>query len=359
MFYHLLYPLREFFSPLNVFQYITFRSVGAALTALLLSFMLTPWLIRILCRYKIGQHIRRDGPQSHLRKEGTPTMGGVIILLAMVGSTLLWARLNNRFILLTLGSSLWLGAIGFYDDYLKLIRGNPKGLSAAHKLIWQFILATFVAVYLYFFPAHAAYASQVNVPLIKMLNLGYLYVPFVILMLVGASNAVNLTDGLDGLAVGNLIFAAATYAALTYVTGNSKFANYLRIIFVPGSGELTVLLAAMTGACLGFLWYNAHPAEIFMGDTGSLFLGGTLGVVAVCVKHEILLGIIGGIFVAEALSVILQVGSFKLRGRRIFKMAPLHHHFELNGWAESKVVVRFWIIGIVLALLAISTLKLR
>ncbi len=359
MFYHLLYPLRHYFSPLNVFQYITFRSAGAALTALIICLLITPWLIDKLRNRHIGQHIRNDGPKTHLTKEGTPTMGGLVILIAMISSTLLWARLNNRFIILILLATLWLGVIGFVDDYLKLIKGNPRGLSAYHKLLWQFILGLIVAGYLYLFPSSAEYATKVNVPLIKMLNLGYFYIPLVVLIIVGASNAVNLTDGLDGLAVGNLIFAASSYAALTYVTGNYKFADYLRIIFVPGSGELTIFLAAMIGACLGFLWYNAYPAEIFMGDTGSLFLGGTLGIAAVCIKHEVLLVVIGGIFVLEALSVIMQVGSFKLKGRRIFKMAPLHHHFELTGWAENKVVVRFWIIGIFLALLALSTLKLR
>jgi len=359
MFYHLLYPLRHYFSPLNVFQYITFRSAGAALTALIICLLITPWLIDKLRNRHIGQHIRNDGPKTHLTKEGTPTMGGLVILIAMISSTLLWARLNNRFIILILLATLWLGVIGFVDDYLKLIKGIPRGLSAYHKLLWQFILGLIVAGYLYLFPSSAEYATKVNVPLIKMLNLGYFYIPLVVLIIVGASNAVNLTDGLDGLAVGNLIFAASSYAALTYVTGNYKFADYLRIIFVPGSGELTIFLAAMIGACLGFLWYNAYPAEIFMGDTGSLFLGGTLGIAAVCIKHEVLLVVIGGIFVLEALSVIMQVGSFKLKGRRIFKMAPLHHHFELTGWAENKVVVRFWIIGIFLALLALSTLKLR
>ena len=359
MFYYWLYPLRHFFSPFNVFQYITFRSVGAALTALIISLLITPWLIKRLHAFHIGQHIRNDGPQTHLAKEGTPTMGGLIILIAMVVSTVLWARINNRFIIIVMGSTLWLGLIGFIDDYLKLVKKNPKGLPGNYKILGQFILALIVACYLYLFPANTSYATKVNVPLIKMLNLGIFYIPLVILIIVGASNAVNLTDGLDGLAVGSLIFAASSYAALTYVTGNFKFANYLRIIFVPGSGELTVFLAAMIGACLGFLWYNSHPAEIFMGDTGSLFLGGTLGIVAVCVKHEVLLAVIGGIFVVEALSVIMQVGSFKLRGKRIFKMAPLHHHFELKGWAESKVVIRFWIIGIILALLALSTLKLR
>lgn len=359
MFYHLLYPLHRYFGPLNVFQYITFRSVGAALTALIISLIFTPWVIKRLQAFNIGQHIRDDGPKTHLSKEGTPTMGGLVILVAMIVSTLAWARLNNRFIIIIILSSIWLGLIGFVDDYLKLIKRNPKGLAANYKLLGQIILALAVACYLYIFPVNPAYATKVNMPLIKMLNLGLWYLPFVVLVIVGASNAVNLTDGLDGLAVGNLIFAASCYAALTYVTGNFKFASYLRIIFVPGSGELTIFLSAMIGACLGFLWYNAHPAEIFMGDTGSLFLGGALGIVAVCIKHEILLGIIGGIFVIEALSVIMQVGSFKLRGRRIFKMAPLHHHFELKGWSESKVVVRFWIIGIILALLAFSTLKLR
>ncbi|MDD5258704.1 MAG: phospho-N-acetylmuramoyl-pentapeptide-transferase [bacterium] len=359
MFYHLLYPLHNIFSPFNIFQYITFRSVGAALTALVVSLFITPGVIRKLRNFHIGQHIRVDGPQTHLKKEGTPTMGGVIILVSMLFSTLLWARLNNRFIIIGIFSALWLGLLGFYDDYLKLVKRNPRGLSANYKLLGQVVLALIVACYLYLFPVNSFYTTKVNVPLIKMLNLGILYIPFVVLMIVGASNAVNLTDGLDGLAIGNIIFAALTYAVLTYVAGNFKFASYLKIIYAPGTGELTVLLAAMIGAGLGFLWYNAYPAEIFMGDTGSLFLGGTLGVVAVCIKHEVLLGVVGGIFVLEALSVILQVGSFRLRAKRIFKMAPIHHHFELKGWSEPKVVVRFWIVGIILAFLAIATLKLR
>jgi phospho-N-acetylmuramoyl-pentapeptide-transferase len=359
MFYHLLYPLHHIFSPFNVFQYITFRSVGAALTALVISLLITPGVIRKLRNFHIGQHIRTEGPQTHLKKEGTPTMGGVIILVSMVFSTLLWARVNNRFIIIGIFAALWLGLLGFYDDYLKLIKKNPRGLSANYKLLGQIVLALIVACYLYMFPVNSYYTTKVNVPLIKMLDLGYFYIPFVVLMIVGASNAVNLTDGLDGLAIGNIIFAALTYAALTYVAGNFKFASYLRIIYAPGTGELAVLLAAMIGAGLGFLWYNAYPAEIFMGDTGSLFLGGTLGVIAVCIKHEVLLALVGGIFVLEAMSVILQVGSFRLRGKRIFKMAPIHHHFELKGWSEPKVVVRFWIVGIILAFLAFATLKLR
>lgn len=359
MFYHLLYPLHHLFSPFNVFQYITFRSVGAAVTALIISLFITPGVIRKLRAFHIGQHIREEGPQTHFKKEGTPTMGGVIILVSMIFSTLLWARVNNRFILIAVFAALWLGLLGFIDDYLKLVKKNPKGLAANYKLLGQVFLALIVACYIYLFPVNPAYTTKVNVPLIKMLNLGFFYIPFVVLMIVGASNAVNLTDGLDGLAVGNIIFAALTYAALTYVTGNFKFASYLKIIYAPGTGELTVLLAAMIGACLGFLWYNAYPAEIFMGDTGSLFLGGTLGIVAVCIKHEVLLALIGGVFVMEALSVILQVGSFRLRGKRIFKMAPIHHHFELKGWSEPKVVVRFWIVGIILAFLAFATLKLR
>ncbi|MDD5491341.1 MAG: phospho-N-acetylmuramoyl-pentapeptide-transferase [bacterium] len=359
MFYHFLYPLHHIFSPFNVFQYITFRSVGAALTALIISLLITPGVIRKLRTFHIGQHIRTDGPETHLKKEGTPTMGGVIILVSMIFSTFLWARINNRFIIIGIFAAVWLGLLGFYDDYLKLVKKNPRGLSANYKLLGQIVLALIIACYLYMFPVNSSYTTKVNVPLIKMLNLGYFYIPFVVIMIVGASNAVNLTDGLDGLAIGNIIFAALTYAALTYVTGNFKFASYLKIIYAPGTGELTVLLAAMIGACLGFLWYNAYPAEVFMGDTGSLFLGGTLGIVAVCIKHEVLLALVGGIFVIEALSVILQVGSFRLRGKRIFKMAPIHHHFELKGWSEPKVVVRFWIVGIILAFLAFATLKLR
>lgn len=361
MLYHLLFPLKNLFSPLNVFQYITFRSFGAVFTAFFSMLLLMPYFIRILRKAGIGQHIRSDGPQSHLSKEGTPTMGGLVLLVSILFSTFLWARLDNRFILWIFGGIFFLGALGFIDDYLKLVKKNPKGLSAKKKLIGQFVLAAAVGLYLWFLPPNAEFSSMLNIPYLKeaYLNLGYVYVVFVVFILLGASNGVNLTDGLDGLAIGNLIVASFTFAIFAYLAGHVKFANYLKIIYVPGAGEITVYLAAMLGAGLGFLWYNAYPAEIFMGDTGSLFLGGSLGMVAVFIKQELLLVIIGGMFVAEVLSVILQVHSFRRYKRRIFKMAPLHHHFELSGIAEPKVSIRFIIISIILSLIALTSLKLR
>jgi phospho-N-acetylmuramoyl-pentapeptide-transferase len=288
-------------------------------------------------------------------------MGGLLILLSMLVSTLLWARLDNRFIMLILGGTIWLGFLGFWDDYLKLVKKNPKGLSAKKKLLGQSILALGVSLYLWFFPPNGDHASLVNIPYLKdsFFNFYVGYILFSMIVIVGSSNAVNLTDGLDGLAIGNLIVAAMTLSLFAYFSGHAKIAQYLRITPVYGSGELSIFLAAMVGSGLGFLWFNSFPAQVFMGDTGSLFLGGALGIVAVCIKQEMILVIIGGVFVVEALSVILQVYSFRHFGRRIFKMAPIHHHFELSGWAEPKVTVRLWIIGIVLALLALSSLKLR
>jgi len=361
MFYHLFYPLTKYFFPFNVFQYITFRAGGAVLTALIISFFITPPIIRWLKKLHAEQHIREDGPATHLAKAGTPSMGGLIILITLVSSTLLWARLNNRFIIWILAATIWLGFLGFLDDYLKVVRKHSRGLSAPAKLAGQFFLGIILAVYLYLFPLNPEYVTKINIPYLKevFINLGILYIPFVVLVIIGASNAVNLTDGLDGLAIGSLIFSSLTYAVIAYLVGNIKFSAYLRIIPVSGSGELTVFLAALVGAGLGFLWFNSYPAEIFMGDTGSLFLGGAIGMTAIFVKHEVLLLIVGGIFVAEALSVIIQVGSFKMRGKRVFKMAPLHHHFELQGMPEPKVVIRFWIIAIILSLVALSSLKLR
>lgn len=361
MLYHLLYPLHVYFSPLNVFQYITFRAGGAIITSLLVSFILGPMLIRRLRQLKIGQTVRSDGPQTHLSKAGTPTMGGLLILFSMLISTLLWARLDNRFIVMILMGTVWLGIWGAWDDYLKLVRKNPKGLSPSKKFFAQMALGLGVAGYLWFHPANAAFASSINIPYLKnvFVDLYGSYILFVMLVVVGSSNAVNLTDGLDGLAIGNLIIAAITLGLFSYFAGHAQIAHYLRIISVPGSGELAVFLAAMVGAGLGFLWFNTYPAQMFMGDTGSLFLGGALGLVAVFIKQELILIVIGGVFVAEALSVILQVYSFRHTGRRIFKMAPLHHHFELSGWAEPKVTVRLWIVGIILALVAFASLKLR
>ncbi|OGS34927.1 MAG: phospho-N-acetylmuramoyl-pentapeptide-transferase, partial [Elusimicrobia bacterium RIFOXYB2_FULL_49_7] len=301
MLYHLLYPLRFYFSPFNVFQYITFRVGGAIITSLLICLVFGPLLIRYLRKFKIGQTVRTDGPPTHLIKSGTPTMGGLLILVSLVVSTLLWARLDNRFILMVLGGTLWLGFLGFWDDYLKLVKKNPRGLSSRRKFAAQAVLALAVSAYLWFYPSNPQYASSVNIPYLKniFLELSFVYILFSSFIIVGSSNGVNFTDGLDGLAVGNLIIAAFALGSLAYFSGHIKIAMYLRIIPVPGAGELTVFLAAMIGAGLGFLWFNAYPAQVFMGDTGSLFLGGTLGMVAVFIKQELLLAIIGGVFVVE------------------------------------------------------------
>ncbi|MFH1369329.1 MAG: phospho-N-acetylmuramoyl-pentapeptide-transferase [Elusimicrobiota bacterium] len=361
MLYHLLYPLHYYFSPLNIFQYITFRAVGAIITSLIICLLVGPALIEYLKKLKIGQTIRTDGPPAHLVKSGTPTMGGLLILISMVVSTFLWARLDNRFIHILLAGAVWLGALGFWDDYLKLVKKNPKGLQSKYKFIFQTILASGVAAYLWFYPPNELFATKVNIPYLKdvFINLYFGYIFFAILEIVGFSNAVNLTDGLDGLAVGNLVIAALALGLFSYFAGHIKIAEYLRIIPVSGAGELSVFLAAMIGAGLGFLWFNAYPAQIFMGDTGSLFLGGSLGLVALCIKQELVLAVIAGVFVMEVVSVVLQVYSFRHARKRIFKMAPIHHHFELSGWAETKVTVRFWIIGIILALVALASLKIR
>jgi phospho-N-acetylmuramoyl-pentapeptide-transferase len=358
MLYHLLFPLHVDYSFFNVFRYITFRTIYAAITALLLCFVLGPWLIRELGAHQIGQTIRRDGPERHLAKEGTPTMGGLLIVLATVIPTLLWANLGNPYIWIAVFVTVGFGTIGFVDDYKKVIRKDSKGLSARRKFLSQLALAGVAATLIYL---DIGIQPKVSIPFFKKLNpsLGVFYIPFVILVIVGASNAVNLTDGLDGLAIGPSIISAGTYMMFAYLAGHIKIANYLQIQYVPGAGELTIFCGAMAGAGIGFLWYNTYPAQVFMGDTGSLSIGAALGVVAVMVKQEIVLVLVGGVFVMEALSVILQVYSYKTTRRRIFRMAPIHHHFELKGWAEPKIIVRFWIISIILALLAISTLKIR
>jgi phospho-N-acetylmuramoyl-pentapeptide-transferase len=359
MLYHLLYPLHTLFSVLNVFRYITFRTIYASLTAFFICFFLGPWVIERLTQMQVGQYIRDDGPQSHLGKAGTPTMGGVLILAAITLSTLLWSDLTDPFIWIALLVLVGFGAVGFMDDYLMQIKKQSKGLSVRGKLLLQAGVALLAGIWVYLTPN---FSTEVTVPFFKTVtpDLGWGYIVFAMLVIVGASNAVNLTDGLDGLAIGPVIIAATTYMVFAYTAGHVKIANYLQITYVPGCGELAVLCGAMAGAGLGFLWFNAYPAQVFMGDTGSLSLGATLGVIAVITKQEILLALVGGLFVIEALSVIFQVGFFKMTsGRRIFRMAPLHHHFELKGWPEPKVIVRFWIIAIALALLAMSTLKLR
>jgi phospho-N-acetylmuramoyl-pentapeptide-transferase len=357
--YHLLYPLHEYYSAFNVFRYITFRTIYAVITALLIAFFLGPWIIRKFSQAEVRQHIRDEGPASHKAKEGTPTMGGMLILFAVTASTLLWANLTNLWIWTVLFITLAFGAIGFIDDYTKLMKKHNKGLSGKAKLALQTGISLSAALFLYF---KAGLDTKLTIPFLKTIypDLGVGYILLTIFIIVGASNAVNLTDGLDGLAIGPALVAFATYLLFSYFAGHIKIAQYLQINYVPGTGELAVFCGAMLGAGMGFLWYNTYPAQIFMGDTGSLSLGGALGSLAVMTKQEILLVIVGGIFVLEALSVIFQVGFFKLtNGKRIFRMAPVHHHFELKGWAEPKIIVRFWIIAIILGLLSLSTLKLR
>ncbi len=358
MLYHLFYPLAANVKLFNIFKYLTFRTIYAMITALVVCFVIGPWIIRKLESLQARQVIRTDGPESHLQKQGTPTMGGVMILAAIVIPTLLWADLTNHYIWITLFITIGYGLIGFVDDYKKVVEKNPKGLSARQKMFWQVLLAGSVSLFLFFKPG---FSEQLFFPFFKNFHpdLWIWFIPFATLVIVGASNAVNLTDGLDGLAIGPVAINAATYMLFAYVAGHATLSAYLQVPRVVGAGELAVLCGAMVGAGLGFLWYNSYPAEVFMGDVGSLSLGGTLGTIAVLTKQELLLVIVGGVFVVEALSVIFQVGSYKYRGKRIFRMAPIHHHFELKGVAEPKIIVRFWIITIILALVAISTLKMR
>ncbi len=359
MIYHLLYPLHTSISAFNVFRYITFRTIYATLTAFVICFLLGPWVIKRLRRMQVGQFIRDDGPETHYRKSGTPTMGGVLIIGAVVASTLLWANLTNFYVWVALLVIVGFGAIGFADDYLMQVKKRSKGLGVKEKLLLQTLLAAVCGLMFYFY---SDFSTQITVPFLKRVqpDLGWGYILFTVVVIVGASNAVNLTDGLDGLAIGPLIIVAATYMVFAYVTGHVQFAEYLQINYVAGVGEIAIFCGALVGAGLGFLWFNAYPAQMFMGDVGSLALGSAMGVIAIITKQEILLVLVGGLFVIETLSVIFQVCFFKLtHGRRIFRMAPLHHHFELKGWPEPKVIVRFWIIAIALALVALSTLKLR
>jgi phospho-N-acetylmuramoyl-pentapeptide-transferase len=377
MLYWLLYEkLFHYFSPFRLFQFNTFRTAFASLTALFLSILLGPWLIRKLREFQIGQYIREEGPASHRKKAGTPTMGGVLIVISVLASTLLWANLRNPYVWIAMLGMLGFGAIGFYDDYTKVRKMRNLGLTARMKILLQVAVALIIGFILLLLHARGAYSTTMNVPFLKQFKpdllissllhnywtyplafIGfYLFIAFI---LVGASNAVNLTDGLDGLAIGLMVIAAGAMTVLTYVSGHARLAEYLDIARLPGASELTIFCGALTGAAIGFLWYNAHPAQIFMGDVGSLALGGSLGTVAVLIKQEILLVFVGGVYVLEAVSVILQVGSYKLRRKRVFKMAPLHHHFEALGWQESKIITRFWILGLVMALFALTTLKLR
>jgi phospho-N-acetylmuramoyl-pentapeptide-transferase len=361
MLFELLYPLREHFFAFNVFRYITFRAAYATLTAFLLAFLLGPWVIAKLKSKGVVKLVRAEGPQTHHRKTGTPTMGGLLILAAVVIATLLWADLSSQQVRIALLATVWLGGIGFLDDYLQIVRRQPKGLVGRAKFAGQVVLGLLIGAMLLLAPERPEIVTQTTLPFFKdrFIDLGWLYVPFIVLVLTGSSNAVNLTDGLDGLAIGIVSFAALAFAGLAYVSGHSRFSEYLQILYLPGAGELAVFCAALLGSALGFLWYNSHPAELFMGDTGSLALGGALGVVAILIKMEFILAIVGGLFVAEVLSVMIQIVFFRLTGRRVFRMAPIHHHFELLGWPETKVVVRFWIVAGLLALLSLSTLKLR
>lgn len=361
MLYHLLLPLVPSLPFLNVARYITFRTAAASLTALAISLILGPWLIRRLRTFQIGQVIRQEGPQSHQAKAGTPTMGGLLILSAALGPTLLWADLTNLSVWLAVLTTAAYGGIGFLDDYLKITRRSSGGLAPRYKMGLQIGTGLVVSLVLMWMATQDLYSTRLIFPFFKQWipDLGWFYVPFAVFVLVAWSNAVNLTDGLDGLAISTFAVAAATLTALAYVTGHKVFADYLLLVRFAPAAELTVFCGALVGASLGFLWYNAHPAEIFMGDVGSLALGGALGIVAILIKQEILLVFVGGVFVMEAASVIIQVGSFKLRGKRVFRMAPLHHHFELSGWAEPKVITRFLIIAIIFALFSLTTLKLR
>lgn len=362
MLYYLLFPLREFISGFNVFRYITFRTAWAALTALAICFVIGPYLIRQLARIKAGQFIREEGPKSHQTKSGTPTMGGILIVLAILVPTILWADIMNPFIWIILFVTISYAAIGFYDDFQKIAKRQNLGLTTKQKFSLQILVGLIAALMMAYLPQlREQYNPNLTLPFVAdmVIPLGLFYIPFVVLVLVGASNAVNLTDGLDGLAIGSVLVAAGTYAVLSYAAGNFTVSTYLRIASVQNAGELAVFCGAMVGASLGFLWFNAHPAKVFMGDVGSLALGGAIGCIALMIKQEIMLVFVGGLFVLEALSVIIQVIAFKLTGRRVFRMSPLHHHFELSGWNETQVVVRFWIIAIIFALFSLSTLKLR
>lgn len=360
MLYWLTEYLQEYLRSFAVFEYLTVRAIMGVLTALGISLWMGPWVIRRLTEMRIGQAVRSDGPQSHLSKSGTPTMGGALILSAMFISTLLWSNLENRYVWVVLLVTAIFGAVGWVDDYRKVAKRDPKGLPARWKYFWQSIAGFGAATFLYY-TAQTPAETQLFIPFFKnvALNMGIFYIIFTYFVIVGTSNAVNLTDGLDGLAIMPSVMVAGALALIAYLTGHSQFSEYLNIAYIPGAGELVVFCCALVGAGLGFLWFNTYPAQVFMGDVGALALGGALGLVAVIVRHEIVLFIMGGIFVLETVSVILQVASFKLTGRRIFRMAPIHHHFELKGWPEPRVIVRFWIITLVLVLIGLATLKFR
>ena len=361
MLYHLLSPLADSVAAMNLFRYITFRTAGAMVTSIIICLIFGGFFVRLLKKFQVEETIRAEGPQSHQAKAGTPTMGGLIIIMGIVAPTLLWADITNFFVIIALIVTVWLGVLGFLDDYLKVVKKKPEGLIGRLKLAGQISLGLLVGIALITYAPDGVSYGVSEAPFFKNVGIpwGAFYIPLVILVITGASNAVNLTDGLDGLAIGLCGICFMTFAGLTYIVGRMDYSTYLQIGHIPGVGELTIYCGAAMGATLGFLWFNANPAEVFMGDTGALTLGGVIGTLAVLLKQEILLAVLGGVFVIEALSVIIQVVSFKTRGKRVFKMAPLHHHFELIGWPEQKVVVRFWILGALLALLALSTLKVR
>jgi len=361
LFYHFVYPLYERFFVFNVFRYITFRSVYATVTAILVCFTFGPPIIKMLKTIGTGSTKREWTPETHEKKVGTPSMGGLLIILAILFSIFLWGNFNNPYTIIAAVSTFCFGLIGFFDDYLKFVKKSSKGLHARFKLYTQVFVSAAVAFYLYYGPYRSAETTLLYVPFINapVVDLSFFYIPFAILLIVGTSNAVNLTDGLDGLAIGLIIFVVGAYAGLSYLTGHVKIADYLRIPYIAGSAELTVFCMSILGAGIGFLWFNSHPAAIIMGDTGALSLGGSIGVISLLIKKEILLLLVGGVFMAELLSVVIQVAAFKLFGKRVFLMSPLHHHFELKGWPESKIITHFWIAGAMLALVALSTIKIQ
>lgn len=363
MFYHLLSPLSEQFGPFRLFSYISFRSANGAIMAVLICFLLGSWLIRRLAKWQLREHIRPDGPATHLTKAGTPTMGGLLILAAVVIPTLLWQKLDTGYTWIILLCTVWMGCVGFVDDYLKTVKRLPKGLVAKYKLLGQISLGLIVGVIMVLWPpGPVEYTTATMIPFVKraMFDFGPLYIPVVVLVVTATSNAVNLTDGLDGLAIGLVGIAGLAFTLMAWATGNDIVSGYLNIVFMEESGELAIFGLTLIGACLGFLWFNAHPAQVFMGDTGSMALGGALAGMALLLKKEFLLIIVGGVFVLEAASVLIQVASYRWRNqKRVFKMAPIHHHFELKGWTEPKVVIRFWILGIMMALISLLTFKIR
>ena len=367
MLYQLLTPFKDSISFLNLFEYITFRAASASIAALFISFIIGPWVIHILQKNQIGEEIRSTGPKSHMKKRGTPTMGGVIILMAVLLPTLLLGKLDRPLIKIIVFATIWMGIIGFIDDYLKVVKKMERGLIARYKIVGQVSLGCIISFWIFQIPEFIEFNTKTTVPFFKNveIDLGMLYPLMVILVITGTSNAVNLTDGLDGLIAGLLAICFAVFSAITYISGRVDYSDYLNIIYIPGAGELTIFTSAMTGACIGYLWFNSYPAEVFMGDTGSLSTGAALGTLAILLKKELLLLIIGGVFVWEAISVIIQLSFFRYtkltegKGKRFFKMAPIHHHYELKGWPETKVVIRFWIIGLLLALFSLTTFKIR